>query len=263
MSDIQRRMSSLSAQVASLQERLATVSAEYAELIHVLAAFLNRYQAEVLNVHADLVHVQREIADYRLLLGDVDASQAGEAQTALGRIVETDYDTVQEQYERVWKGKGHGTMQIDLSRVLPPASEHLKKLYALIVAKRHPVLANSQESRERRIEFISQVNYAYVHRNEVALEAVADALRDRSNLPAIVSEDSVSEMHNLTYGLEQAIMHIEGQIFELRFGDVAKVRAQAAIAHVEGSDLLAALHRELNEELRVAKEERAALRARL
>lgn len=263
MSDNQRRMSSLSEQVASMQKQLATISAEYAELIHVLATFLNRYQLEVLNVHAELVHVQREIADYRLLLGDVDASQAGEAQTALGRIVETDYDTVQEQYERVWKGKGHGTMQIDLSQVLPPASERLKELYALIVAKRHPVLANSPESRQRRTEFMSQVNYAYVHRNEVALAAVADALRDRSNLPSVVNDETIAEMHSLIYRLEQAIMHIEGQVFELRFGDVAKVRAQAAISHVEGVDLLKQLNRELSEELRAAKEERAALHARL
>ena len=262
MPDLQQQMSSLSKQVATLQERLAAVSAEYAELIHVLAPFLNRYQVEVLNLHAELVHIQREIEDHRLRLGDEHASLAGEAQTALGRIVETDYETVQEQYDRIWKGKGHGTMQIDLSQVLKPASEHLKELYALIVSKKHPILATSYESRQRRSEFMSQVNYAYVHRNNVALGAVADALRDRSNLPSIVNEDTVVEMQNLAYRLEQAVMHVEGQIFELRFGDVAKVRAQAAIAHAEGYDLLERLNRDLSEELSTAKQDLAALRKR-
>ena len=110
---------------------------------------------------------------------------------------------------------------------------------------------------------MSQVNYAYVHRNEVALAAVADALRDRSNLPSVVNDETIAEMHSLIYRLEQAIMHIEGQVFELRFGDVAKVRAQAAISHMEGVDLLKQLNHELSEELRAAKEERAALHARL
>lgn len=263
MSDISDRMSSLSRQVASLQEQLAAVTGEYAELIHVLAPFLNRYQTEVLDLHAELVQIQREIVDYRLRLGDNQASRAGVAQTALGRLVETDYDTVQEQYERIWKGKGHGTMQIDLSKVLPPASERLKELYAFIVRKKHPTLATSYESRHRRSEFMSQVNYAYVHRNIVALEAVADALRDRGDLPAIVTEDTVVEMQNLIYRLEQAIMHVEGQIFELRFGDVAKVRAQAAIAHAEGGDLLSQLNRELREEISSARQDLTALRTRI
>jgi hypothetical protein len=70
-------------------------------------------------------------------------------------------------------------------------------------------------------------------------------------------------MQNLIYRLEQAIMHVEGQIFELRFGDVAKVRAQAAIAHAEGVDLLSQLNRDLREEISSARQDLSALRTRI
>lgn len=263
MSDMHRRMSNLSNQVASLQQRLADVSAEYAELIHVLAPFLNRYQHEVLDMHGELVRVQRQIADTQHMLGNTDAADAGAARTALSRLVELDFDTVQEQYERIWEGRDHPDVEIDLEKVLPPASNRLKELYKSIIVRKHPVLIDSPEARQTRSEFMSQVNYAYVRRNEVALQAVADALRQSGDLPAVVDESVVDDMDNLVYRLEQAVMHIEGQIFELRFGDVAKFRAQAAIAHAQGNDLFRDISATLKDELAAAKIQLKELRGRL
>jgi hypothetical protein len=261
MVSLQEQMSTLSKQIARLEDRLAEVCGDVAELESVLAPFLARYQKEVLRYHQELVRVQREIADMRIVLGDRATAGPGLAESPLNRFANEDYVPVQEQYERVWKGK-RPPKPTD-PRNLPPASPALKEAYRQVVAKIHPALAKTTSEQKRNKELMEKANQAYVRRDEVTLRATAQALSRQSNLPAIVDEKVVKELRDRAYMLEQLIFKLEGESFELQHGAVAKIRAFAEQAEAQGRDFLLELKAELQATLKEAQRERVRLKSLL
>lgn len=259
MTSLQRQMADLSKQIAELEQRLGRAAGELADLRAVVAPFVDRYRDEVLKYHLELVQVQRQIADLRGIQGDREALDAGVADTALSRLVNTpEYRPVQEQYERVWHGK-HPPRPEDLDDNLPPVSPTIASLYTEIVAKLHPDLAETLRERKRRTSLMHEVDQAYVSRNEVSLRAVAEAHRDRSSLPAVIDDRTVRNLRRRAFMLEQVIARIEGQVYELRHGDIAKIRAYAEHARARGRDFISELSAELQYDLRQARQELAEL----
>ncbi len=263
MGEFQQEMTRLSKQIATLEARLGEVTGELVDLRAVMAPFLERYQTEVLRYHTELVQVQRHIADLKGERGELSALDSGNADTPLSRLVSIpDYVPVQEQYDRVWRGKQPPRPE-DLQDDLPAVSPAIKRLYAEIVAHLHPELAETLQERERRTQLIQEVNRAYVNRDEVSLQAMAEAHRSHSNLPAIVDEQAVKKLKRRLFMIEQVVAKVEGQLFDLRHGDVAKVRAYTEHARrTLGRDFIADLGKELQAELRQAQQELAELRTR-
>jgi hypothetical protein len=263
MSD-NRQMAALSRQIAAQERRLGELAGELAEMKHVLGQLLGRYRREVLRYHQQLVETQREIADLRLMMGDRAARAAGDAKTALSSLIENEgYASVQEQFERVWRGKRPPRPEdIWEAADLPPAQEEIKVLYAEIAAAAHPALAESAQDYARRVQIFSRANQAYVARNRPALGAIAAAHRGDSRLPVLVDEREVRRMRAHAAALEQLIVRLEGQVYDLRHGDVAKVMAYAQAAEKQGVDLIDQLGSELRGELARAAEELDQLKAR-
>jgi hypothetical protein len=257
MADLHEKMRDLSQQLAALRAKLGEVSSEYAELNSVMAPFAARFRREVLRYHDALLAVQREIADMKALKGDHIARDAGEVASPLSRFFE-DYASVQEQYDRVWGGKEGPSFS---GPDLPPASPELKQYYAEVVAKNHPDLADSPAERERRSSTMQKADEAFVRRDEVTLQGMAGLHRERSNLPAIVDERVVKHLRDETHALETLIGKLEGQVFELRYGVFAKIKAYADLAQAEGQDLLQQLNREVRRDLQQAQQELSALKA--
>lgn len=265
MADLQKMMARLGNQNAELEQRFAALAAEYAELHHVFAPFIQRYQQEVLSYHNELVALQRRIADLRVMLGDGEAVGPQSIETPLSRLVEKNYVPVEEQYARTWYGKeAPEDIEIDLDRMLPPKPERLDDLYFKIASRLHPLLAETPGEKAKRREMMLEVNRAYVHRQLAPLQAMADTVENRSYLPAIVNDEAVDALQHRVYLLEQAIMDLEGKIFDLRHGDVARVYAYARLVHKEtGDDLLQNLNKALLTKLNEAKQTHDRLAARL
>jgi hypothetical protein len=258
MADLHQEMQELSQQIAEFKKELGRVAGGIAELESVLGPFMARFQQEVLRYHEALVSVQREIADLRAMRGDRGAKGAGEISSPLDRFSE-DYVSVEEQYQRTWKGKE--VPKFAGAEGLPPASPKLKAYYAEVAASLHPDLVDAPAERERRRELMQKANQAYVRRDEISLHALASAQRERSSLPAIVDERVVEQLRDQVFALEELITRLEGQHFEMRYGTVAKIKAHADAAEANGQDLLQELSIEIQDKLRLAQERLAALKA--
>jgi hypothetical protein len=263
--DLQRQMASLSKYVGELEQRLGSIAGELAELTYLMEPFLKVYQQQVVPYHEQLAAVQRDIADAKALLGDREARSGGQADTPLSRLVAIeDWVSVQEQYERVWMGKKHLRPDSKLvEKHLDPAPPEVKSLFREIVAKIHPELATKASERLRREQILEKVNEAYARRDVKTLQAVADAFRDRSNLPAVISEQTLKHLHNQALLLEWVTVQLEGQVFELRHGDIAKMHVYTRQASEEGYDLLGELNQQLVQELKEAQQTLSVLQAQL
>jgi len=261
MTDFHQQMADLGAQIARLEARLGEVYSEFVELSTPLIPFLVRYQTEVLRHHRALVIAQREVADARAALGDSSALGPGGAHSPLDDLLERRPPTVEEQYARASRGDDgfNPCEQPDL----PPASPTVRRLYARVVAQVHPALAASSQERKRRAGLINQINAAYLYRDEVALQAAADAYAGPSHLPMVVDKKAVQAMRSRAFDLEELIIRLEGQCYDLRHGDVARLHAFACDAEANGQDLLADLSQQLQRELERTTTELAELRSRM
>jgi hypothetical protein len=260
--DLQQEMSRLSKQIDELEAQLGEVAGEHAELSSAMATFLARYRQEVLRYQEELVAAQREVADLRVMLGDEQARDSGGVGESSNPI-DDEYLSVEEQYERVWKGKKPPPPTDPRDPDMAPASTAMKKLYGKLVASLSPALADSPAEQARRKGLMRQVSEAFVRRDQRSLAAMADSQRDRSNLPALVDPKIVRQLEERTLMLEELIHHYEGESYELRYGEIARLKAQADQAEAMGRDFLGQLNREIRQELQGARRTMADLRARL
>lgn len=249
----------LSKQIADLESRLGEVASELAELRAVMGTFLARYRREVLRYHNRLVRTQRQIADLRGLMGERAALLEGRANTALTRLIGSgDHPSPlpDDQHQRV---EGVSAQE---AQHPPPASPTLKRLYTEVVARLHPGLAETLEEYQRRRILMAEVDRAYIRRDETALRAVAEAVRDSSGLPVVVNEHMLKRLRKRVFMLEQVIVQLEGQVYELRYGSAARLYAYVQQAQAAGRDLLGELHIALRRELHQARQVLAALQDR-
>lgn len=264
-SDLERayqRARQLQEQIDGLEAQLGDVCGQYVDVTSELAPFLSRYHAEVLRYHRALVQAQREIADVRTYLGDSAAAQEGEAVSPLDDFLRRDERSVQDQYEQRW-----GTQQVERpnlkssdARAVP---EEIAALYAAAVARLHPDLARTATERRKRIGLFNQVNAAYLKRDEPALRMVVDMIAPRSSLPAVVDDQVLDQMQERIYVLEEVIARSEGQTYDFRYGDVARLRAQVIQAEAQGRDLIADLSERIQAALTKAAEELRQLKANM
>ena len=260
----EQQMKSLASSIARLEMQLGKVAGQMAELSKTIAPFLARYQRDVLRYHQEVAVLQREIMDLRGMIGDSDALAPGEAESPLNKILATDYEgipSVEEQYRRIQEGyKGVFGPE---SETLPPASEAVKRLYGKAISLTHPDLARTLKERKQRAPLVNRVNTAYLKRDEMTLQIVVDSYTPQSNLPIHANHSYADEMRQQALKLEQLIQRLEGQLYDVQHGDVARVWSQAQEAKNEDRDLLSELSTQL-QELRSAKQrERDELRAKM
>lgn len=261
MTDLHYQMAQLSKQAVTLEEHLGEVAGNLAELTSVMAPFLTRYQDQILHYYDELIQAQREIADLRARQGDRDAIFAGQARTPLDRFTDQNIP-VDEQYARVWQGKKAPKLRGPQN--LPPVTPEFKQLYTKLVARLHPNLATTRAERARLRSLFSKANDAYVRRDMFSLRAMADVYCVPTNLPAIVDEKIVADLHERVKILEMLVNKIEGQYFDLRYGLPAKIKAHAELAWAEEKrDLIAELSAEIQQQLHEAQSELITLRSRV
>jgi len=265
MAALEQRMAQHSSRIAALEERLVELSAQLAETRFVLDRFMDGYWRELLALHTQLVEIRRQIADARYMLGDKSARSAGETETALSRLLRSGMPTVEQQAERVVYGRGTvSPVEMWQQAALPPVPPDVRRLYAEIVVERHPGLAQTDSARERNRAIMRRVDLAYARRDRASLEAVAAAQpKPQRSLPVVVDEQAVEQAAVRVQQLERLTHALEGQLFELRYGDVSKLLALAYDAYLNGEDLLGALGQSLRNELKDARHDLAELHRQL
>ncbi len=260
MTDLHQQMAELSKQAAALEDQLGEVAGNLAELISIMAPFLTRYQDQILRYYDELIQAQREVADIRAARGDREAVVAGQARSPLDRFTDQNIP-VDEQYARAWQGKK--APKLEGPQKLPPVTSEFKRLYTKVVACMHPDLATTRGERERLRSVISKANDAYVRRDMHSLRTMTEVYCVSTNLPAIVDQKVVDNLHERIQMLEMLVTKIEGQYFDLRYGLPAKIKAHAELAWAqEKRDLIAELSHEIRQQLQEAQSELVTLRSR-
>jgi len=255
MPDLQSQASHLSKRIAELEAELGTVCGDHIELVTEMAPFLARFRDEVMRYHNALAMAQRELADVRAFLGDVQALEKGQPDSPLDVLLRREDLTVQEQFDRVWGNGDKESSQAAKPQGNAPASREVKALFATAVARLHPDLAQTAEKRKERLKLFNQVGTAYLNRDQRTLQSVVDALTPHTNLPALVDDQVVKKLEDRIYQLEAVTQNISGQYYDYRYGDVSRVRAYALQAEAEGRDLLAELSEDIQRALRYTLEE--------
>jgi hypothetical protein len=257
--DLQQEMSRLSSQIDELEAQLGEVAGEHAEFSSAMAPFLARYRQQVLPYQEELAAVEREVADLRVMLGDSQARDASLGGNSVSPV-DAEFLSVEAQFERMWKGKRPPAPSDPRDPDMPPASEALKKLYGKLVANLYSGTSAEQASRKG---LMRQISEAFIRRDQRSLAALADAQRDRTNLPALVDPNIVKQLRERILVLEELIHRYEGESFDLRYGELAKLKAQADQTEAMGGDYLGELNRQLRQDIQSAQRTVAELRARL
>ena len=253
-----RRIEELHAQITKLEEQLAQACADYSELHHLFSPFLARYQAHIVPYHEKLVEVKRENADLRAMLGQRDALEAQVGETPLTKLLDDKDLSVTEQYKRAWSVS---TTAENTSKDIKPVSTELWKLYVAVIPKVFPAFGDTEEEIDRRLSLFKRANFAFVKRDRKVLQAILDSHAQKmTTLPAVVDPNMADKLRDQSIKLEKAITNIEGQVFEMRYGRLGKLKQAVDEAKVAGRDLIKELKRELRTALRDAVEERERLR---
>jgi hypothetical protein len=255
----QQQISDLGGKISELEGKLASVSGELAELNQIMLPFMTRYRQMILPYYDQLVAAQRDIADLMVEQGDRSASEPGDAKSPLDQFFEG--PSVQEQFDKAWQVKQQAKPTGPLN--LNVATPQLKDMYRKVAALMHPILADTQQEKERRRQLFYKIDEAYVQRNEMTLQAMVDSFDERSYVPAIASSgDPVTNLRDRVVGLETAVGVLEGQYYDLRYGPMAKLKAFAEQAWAEQKrDLLTELSQEIQAQLRGAQAQLEMLKA--
>lgn len=256
MAELHTEMRDLSEQIATLKPRLAKASGELAELNSVMQPFMALFRQEVLRFHDALLAMQREISDLKAMQGSVSDRDAGQVASPLGQFTGSVL-SVQEQYDRTWGGKEVPEFE---GPNLPPASDKLKAFYADVLVAVHPDLQTKGKDRKKYEELLQKANAAYVKRDVITLDSMATMYRERSNLPALVTQEVVDQLQDLVDAMEELSGQIEGEIFELQYSEITRIKAYVDDAKSKGHDLVKELSEKVRQALQAANEELAALK---
>lgn len=259
MADTQQQIAELSKRISALQAQMGELCGDVAELNMIMAPFLARYQQLIWPYYESLAKAQREIADIRVARGDRTAINAGEARSPLDRFFED--LSVEQQYERAW-AKNAGKAEAPSSGPnITPAPDEIKQLYAEVVGYLHPELTEDPAERDRRRQLMSKADEAFVRRDRISLDAMAEMYRVRGSLPGRAPDDVVQHLRDRALALEVAIGKIEGIKYDLRYGMMAKIKASAEQMWREHKrDLLTELSQDIRRSLSEAQTELDLLR---
>jgi hypothetical protein len=129
-------------------------------------------------------------------------------------------------------------------------SEHVKGLYRDIAKRVHPDLSTDQKRRDRRTQFMAEVNLAYARGDEARLRSLLeewDSSPDSVEGESIAADlvRSVRSIHQVKGRLAQ----IEAETVALKSSDLYRLRSEVETANAHGRDLLADMARQLDAEI--------------
>jgi DNA repair exonuclease SbcCD ATPase subunit len=244
-SKIARRASPEEEELARKREELALLQAELAErelylesLKAELAAFEGLYMRRVGVLYAELDEWNARLAE---LKAEQDEAPESKAQAAEARA------QAEESYSAA-----HGAA----AEVQPfSPSQELKKLYREAAKRVHPDTAMDEADRMRRERIMKKVNAAYAAGDEDALRRILGELdvSPEAVTGAGIGADLVRVLRQLKQ-VRDRIAAIALEVANFAESEIAKLKAKADIAAIEGRDLLAEMAASVQGRMNVAKQ---------
>jgi hypothetical protein len=242
---IVRRLSPEEEELARKREELAMLQAELAErelsLTNVragLAAFEGRYLRQVGTLYAELDEWNAKIAER---LAKEEGTTESRSAAAQARMQADESDSAV-----------HG--EAAKAQEFIPSAE-LKALYREVAKQVHPDLATDEGDRQRRDQFMAEANAAYQRGDAGALRRILEEYESspESVRGAGIGADLVRVLRQLKQ-VRDRIAAIILEVATLAEAEIAKLKAEADIAVIEGRDLLAEMAASVHGRVNAAKQ---------
>ncbi len=143
-------------------------------------------------------------------------------------------------------------------------SDSLKKLYRQVANLIHPDLATDDKERLRRQNLMVEVNLAYENEDEERLKAILHGWE--TSPESIQGEGVVAKLIRTIRQIAQSKMRLKmigEEIEALEQTDLYQLKNQVVTAQQAGSDLLAEMALQLDEQITTAKEQLQELKTKL
>ncbi len=231
----QQELIRLESEQAELEEQVASAELALETSKTEIAQFQHRYHQTVGRLFAQLDELDAQIAHLKSGLSPDDAAAQANAQAA----------------EQQAKASAEEAGLIDALPAPPPAiTPELKQAYRRAAKLMHPDRATTELERQRRTELMAQVNLAYEHGDQKAIEKlVAEYGQDPE---AIVGEDVASRIVKAIRRIAQLrrrMSEVQQQMAAMQQTEIFHLRKIIEETEAMGGDPLGDLAGQLMQEL--------------
>lgn len=242
--EITRRLSPEEEELAKTREELARLQAELAErelfltnLRAELSAFEGQYLRQVGALYAELDEWNAKIAER--LAAQEGTEEARSAAAHARTQAEESKSAVQEA-----SAKGEGFK----------ASPELKKLFKEVARRIHPDYATDDADRRKREQLMKEANAAYERGDAEMLKRNLEEYE--SSPESVQGEGIAADLVRVIRQIKQVtsrLSQIEVEITSLIDSDIAKLKAKAEAARVEGRELLTEMAEDVRKRIDMAR----------
>jgi hypothetical protein len=233
----------------TLCKELAEKELELATLENEMAFFERTYAQRVGNLYAELDRLEAEIARELCRL------YPGSERQARYKAAEQKARTNQQAVDEKLAGK---------EQKPPRPSEELRNLFRKVAKMIHPDLATDEQDRAFRTSLMARANTAYKRNDKAALEQILEEWEHRGEQPApesvpLISGDLLERQIN---HVRARIREIEARIEALKKSELYQLMCRVEEAEGHGRDLLGEMARNLQHQIRGARELLKSLRSK-
>jgi len=242
----ERELAAKKAELAALEIQLADRELEVATLRVELHNFEQRYIREVGVKFAEIDALEAHIAAVLSRLNPFDETARQRAETARAIARESAGATAE---------IGRSTRPVDFT-----PSDDLKRLYREIAKRIHPDLATDDSERAKRNQLMAEANRAYENGDEARLRAILD---EWETSPDAITGDGVgAELVRIIRKIHQVqtrLARIQIDIAAMTRSELGVLKVRADSERTRGSDLLAQMAAQLDEQIVELKRKKDAL----
>jgi hypothetical protein len=252
----------LRAELEVLGQELAEMELEFATAQGELAAFTERYHAQIAGRMAELDRVQADLAQARMRRTPADPSLDAAAKAAEARAE-------QSRRERRAYAEREDAMEPPPERFAP--SVDLKKRFRQLAQKIHPDRASDDADRAWRTQLMAEANRAYRNGDAIALDEVLSLWLEGPQGGRRMSADengavspaptscAVEALTAEVARIRQRIAAIAAELDKLYGSKLYELFAAARIAERQGRDLLQEMAERIDAQTEIAKTELDAI----
>lgn len=227
-------------ELADLENELAEVELTHATLENELSYFEKLYYKRVGVLLVELDELNAQIAEAIAVLSPDDNDVQEEATHAREQAEKTSEEAYDFSEDEKTEQKPE--------RFAP--SEEIKKLFRDIAKKIHPDLAKDDSDRERRNQYMKQVNEAYHDGNIERLMEIMKEWDDSSNSEIEDKLDAELErLNRLVTQIKRKIQEIKDKIKSLGRSEIGQLKIRADLAQENGEDLLSQIALEIQAQI--------------
>lgn len=244
--------------------------------IEALKAAVDRKQVEARKLEAELARLERELDDFRAqyervirpVEGLLDAVKTAidelenlrrEAYFADAQPLESwtqpgEYESVEDQYKRVWGSPAPAPSEQPSAEPKPRDSDtnedadaKLKRLFRGLARRYHPDFAADEADRVYRTRLMAMINEAYAARDTATLQTLMDQ-DEHVSADVPLSVLRLRDLKQSAAALERRIAALESERSALLHSEMMTLKVEYKLARLKGRDLLREMAAQLEQD---------------